>query len=229
METIVVLAAHPDDVAACMGGTLLKLRGAARVHVLCATRGERGCPGRDMDEVAKIREAEERAACEVLGAEVTFLDRIDAEVLADAAIIARVESELERLRPAALFTLWPVDRHPDHSAVSEIARKAAGTGEARCPIVYYESALSCQVSQFHPDVYVDVTDVWDEKLRAVRCHDCQNVGDELAAFTTQQCVFRGWESGCRYAEAFKTTRPLKMEPDALLAHLAWTRKTYPRF
>jgi len=229
MDTIAILAAHPDDVACCMGGTLLKLRGHVAPHVLCATKGERGCEGRPMDEIATIREAEERAACDVLGAEVTFLGRIDGEVHADQELCDQVAATLQALKPVALFTLWGIDRHRDHSAVSEVARKAAGVGESLCPIVYFEAALSCQVSQFHPDVYVDVTDVWDEKLRAVRCHACQNADGGLDEFTTKQCTFRGWECGCGYAKAFKTTRPIKMEPADLLSHQTATKRKYPRF
>ena len=212
-----------------MGGTLLLLRGKVRPHVLCATKGERGCPGRPMDETAAIREAEERAACELLGAELTFLGHINGDVHAAQGVCDRVAGLLDELKPVALLTLWPVDRHPDHSAVSEIARKAAGLGEARCPILYYEAALSSQVSQFRPDVYVDVTDVWDQKIEVVRCHACQNPDDRLVDFTTKQCTFRGWECGCAYAEAFKTTRPMKMAPAALLAHLAETKRKYPQF
>jgi len=229
MDTIAILAAHPDDVACCMGGTLLLLEGQVRPHVLCATKGERGCPGRAMDEIAAIREKEERAACDVLGADVTFLGRIDGEVHADREICDRVAALLDDLKPVALLTLWPVDRHPDHSAVSEIARKAAGVGEARCPILYFEAALSSQVSQFRPDVYVDVTAVQERKLQAIRCHACQNPGDKLADFTVRQSTFRGWECGCEYAEAFKTTRPIKMPPAALLAHLTETKQKYPKF
>ena len=229
MDNVLILAAHPDDVACCMGGTLLKLKGQVIPHVLCATKGERGCPDRPMDEIAAIREKEEQAACEILGAELRFLGRIDGEVYADQELCDRVAGAIDELKPLVLFTLWGIDRHPDHSAVSEVARKAVGAGEAKCPIVYYEAALSGQVSQFHPDVYVDVADVWDEKCKAVRCHDCQNADDNLVEFTTQQCMFRGWECGCQSAEAFKTTRPTKMEPMDLLAHLARTKKKYPGF
>lgn len=229
VDRVVILAAHPDDVACCMGGTLLKLKGKVAPHVLCATKGERGWAGRPMDEVAAVREKEEQAACEILGADLTFLGRIDGEVHADKELCDRVAGVIDELKPAALFTLWGIDRHPDHSAVSEVARKAAGVGEAKCPILYFEAALRGQVSQFRPDVYVDVTDVWDEKLKAVRCHACQNPDDRLAEFTAQQCMFRGWECGCEYAEAYKTTRPIKMAPTDLLAHLAWTKKTYPKF
>ena len=126
MDNVVILAAHPDDVACCMGGTLLKLKGKVTPHVLCATKGERGCPGRPMDEVGAVRENEERAACRILGAELTFLGRIDAETYADQELCDRVAGVIDELKPVALFALWGIDRHPDHSAVSEVARKAAG-------------------------------------------------------------------------------------------------------
>ena len=219
MDTVVCLAAHPDDVAACMGGTLLLLKDRCNLHVLCATKGERGLPGRPMDETAAIRQAEEQSACDLLGAKLTFLGRIDAEAYADRQICGRVAALLDEIGPSVLFTLWPIDQHPDHSAVSEVARKALGAGQAKCPVVYFEAALSCQTSQFVPDVYVDVTDVTDRKIELIRLHACQNRDDQLVDFSMKQSTFRGWECGCRYAEGFKLTRPLKVAPEFFLK---WT-------
>ena len=218
-----MLAAHPDDVAFCMGGTLLMLKDKVRMHVLCATRGERGLLDTPPDETAAIREKEEQAACDMLGAELTFLGQPDIETYADQEICDRVAGILDQLKPAVLFTLWPVDHHPDHSAVSEVARKAVGVGEARCPVVYFEAALSNQVSQFQPDVYVDVSPVLEQKINLVRCHACQNRDDRMVELTLKQSMFRGWECGCEYAEVFKITRPLKVAPEFFLTAPAANR------
>ncbi|KKM86780.1 hypothetical protein LCGC14_1275580 [marine sediment metagenome] len=220
MESIVCLAAHPDDLAFCMGGTLLLLKDHCRIHVLCATKGERGLDGQGLDETAAIREKEEQAACDILGAELTFLGRIDREVFADEPTCRLVAKAVDRIAPSALFALWSIDSHPDHAAVSEIARKAVFLARTPPPLVYYEAAIGTQTTQFRPDVYVDITAVMDRKNELIRCHACQNPDDALVQWNLAQFRHRGAEAGCEYAEGFKLTRPIKMTPDALLAHLA---------
>ena len=43
-ESVVFVVAHPDDVAFFMGGAALLLKDRCKLHVICATRGERGYP-----------------------------------------------------------------------------------------------------------------------------------------------------------------------------------------
>lgn len=68
MRKVVILTAHPDDAVGGAGGTALLMRGKFELHILCATRGERGLRNVSMEETAKIREAEERLCAEKLGA-----------------------------------------------------------------------------------------------------------------------------------------------------------------
>jgi len=76
---VVLVIAHPDDESFC-SGLLLELvdRGSA-IDVLCLTRGEGGPAGPyPRSDLGGIREAELRAACEVLGTgEPVFLDHVD--------------------------------------------------------------------------------------------------------------------------------------------------------
>lgn len=80
MDAIVFVVAHPDDVAYGMGGTATLLKDKYHLHVVCATRGDRGKKGTSMAETSALREKEEIAACKQLGAELTFLNLIDREV-----------------------------------------------------------------------------------------------------------------------------------------------------
>ncbi|HAU36406.1 MAG TPA: hypothetical protein DCX07_01645 [Phycisphaerales bacterium] len=216
METIVCLAAHPDDIAYAMGGTLLRLKDRVRIHVLCVTKGQRGLPGQDPDQTAALREKEEQAACDLLGAELTFLEQMDGEVFAGEPLCRQVAGLLDGLAPSAVFTLWPIDNHPDHSAVSEIARKAVRLSKAAPPLIYYEAMYGVQAFQFRPDVYVDITDVMDRKVELIRCHVCQNLDDRMVQRAFPQCALRGSEAGCKYAEGFKFPRCPAMDPQALL-------------
>lgn len=217
MQSVLMVFAHPDDVACGMGGLASLLKGRFDLHCVCATRGERGLQGRNLAETGALREREQRKESELLGAELTFLGRIDRELFADAETCRQVADIVRRTQPRALFTVWPIDHHPDHSAVSEIARKALFMAQQPVEIVYCEEDDS-QTALFTPSTYVDITGVMDGKLELVRSHACQNPDDSLAQRCLRKAARRGAECGCAYAEGYRSiSDPRSGEPSVLSA------------
>src|SRR5205085_2295100 len=76
--TVVCVGGHPDDPESGCGGTLslYAARGAA-VSVVYLTRGERGIPGKSLDDAARIRTAECESACKIMGAKPLYFGQID--------------------------------------------------------------------------------------------------------------------------------------------------------
>jgi LmbE family N-acetylglucosaminyl deacetylase len=220
MESVLFLVAHPDDLACAMGGTALLLRDRYELHLLCATKGETGIPGRTPEETAAIRGKEQEAAAALLGAKLSFLGRINRQLFADSETCQEVARAIRDVAPAALFTLWPLDHHMDHSAVSEIARRAALVAGGPPEIVYSEAHLKTQTSCFTPQIYVDISEVFEEKLALIRCHQSQNRDDWLVGEFRRQGAFRGAQAGCDYAEAFVSVRHPKRRGESLLAKLS---------
>ncbi len=223
MANIVFIVAHPDDMAYGMGGTAWLLKKKYKLHVLCATRGEKGLMHiKTEKETAAIRENEELAASkDLLGANVTFLDRIDREVFADKVTSEKVAKILIELNPVAVFTLWPIDSHPDHSAVSELTKKAIFLSDLNCELFFCEERLHSQTTQFEPDIYVDISSVMEFKLQMLRKHVCQNPNDKMAEYAIKQSGARGMKRNVEYAEGFKTIHPLgtKKQNNILLEFL----------
>ncbi len=172
-KVVAVVIAHPDDMDHSMGGTAWLLKGAYQLHVICATKGERGIEGASLKEAGAIRQKEQEAACELLGAGLTFLGRIDGELYADKGVCEEVAGLLGEMRPAAVFTLWPINEHPDHVAIFDITMRALRiAGIYRETEIYLaENAMGTQTNQFDPDVYVDISGVIEGKRRlaAVPC------------------------------------------------------------
>ena len=223
MATILFVVAHPDDVAFGMGGTAWLLKDRYDLHVVCVTKGERGLPGRSLAATAALREQEEAGACALLGAKLTFLGKIDREVYADAETCRPVAEIIRRLAPVALLTIWPIDTHPDHSAIAEIAKKSVFLAQHPLEIIYSEEDMIGQTSHFAPDFYVDISRVMDDKLRLIRCHACQNASDRMAQAALQQATVRGRESGCVLAEGFRSLRPPATDDASVLTGLTETR------
>jgi len=205
---IVCVMAHPDDMSNSMGGTAWLLKDRYPLHVLCATRGERGIRDKTYEEAAAIREKEEAAASALLGAHLTFLDRVNGELYADREICERAAAIFRELQPLAVFTLWPINRHEDHTTVYEIALKALHLADLADTVEVYmsENGMGGQTNQFEPDLYVNISAVVEQKAAMVRCHVSQNQGD--ADRVLERNRIRGLLAGCEYAEGFKTLRPV---------------------
>ena len=131
--------AHPDDESLGVGGTLAKYASQGiDVFLVTATRGDRGrYRGLALDDpqhpgssaLAKIREAELRAAATVLGVrDVSVLDYGDQQL--DRAnpreAIGAIAQHLRRVHPDVVLTFGPDGAygHPDHIAISQFTTAA---------------------------------------------------------------------------------------------------------
>ena len=136
---LMAVLAHPDDESLGVGGTLAKYASeGVEVFLLTATRGDGGrYRGHRADDpqhpgpvaLAKIREAELRAAAAVLGVrEVSLLDYHDQQL--DRAnpreAVAGIVGHLRRVRPDVVVTFGPDGAygHPDHMAISQFTTAA---------------------------------------------------------------------------------------------------------
>jgi len=124
---------HPDDEIFASGLLAWCADHGAEVHLLCATRGERGSDRRGVlpsgAELAALRSGELAGSCAALGiAPPAFAELPDGGVGdADrAAAVALVVEHLTRLRPALVVTLGPDGAygHRDHLAWTAIVTAA---------------------------------------------------------------------------------------------------------
>lgn len=174
---VLVLAAHPDDAEIGCGGTIARLVAAGRrVGVIDCTRGESATRG---DVATRAREAE--AARQLLGLAVREnLGLPDGAVAVDENGTGLVVAALRRHRPGLFLAPLPIDAHPDHVAVAELARRAlfqAGLrklfpdqGEPHRPralIRYYGNDFA------PPSFCLDITAWRDTKRRAIACYASQ--------------------------------------------------------
>lgn len=127
-ESVLVVAAHPDDIEFMAGGTLVcwGMQGA-RIHYLLVTDGAGGSrdPEQSPEALAALRRLEQREAARRLGvASVTFLGYADAHVDATYELRVAIARVIRQVRPEAVLTFDPHLRyranllnHPDHIAV----------------------------------------------------------------------------------------------------------------
>ena len=192
-EKVLVVSAHPDD-AIAMAGTMYLMREKFEVHVVDLTSGQLGLgeAGRKDGSTAARRAKEEAKAMAVVGATAHLLDFPDGSLYASEAVCAKIAALIIELKPRAIFAMWPIDTHQDHSMAGTATLKAAWLAKYRGEFYYYEEVLNSK--GFVPVHYVDVSDIADVKQRFIRCYECQNEGDYMNRVEMEGAKARGYQS-----------------------------------
>jgi LmbE family N-acetylglucosaminyl deacetylase len=209
----VFVVAHPDDVAFSMGGAAWLLKDTHRLHVVCATRGERGYawtgPGLAPPNpaVAQVREAEERAACALIGASLEFLDLEDGMICAGKAAVERVAAILVGRRPQLVFSHGPQDK-PDHAVMSILALQALHLAG-----LFWETdlCLACEHASRQmrsPDLFLDITSAVAGKRAQIACHASHHHDPGSIDALLSVNADLGRIAGCAAAEAYLVSLPV---------------------
>jgi LmbE family N-acetylglucosaminyl deacetylase len=156
---LMAVLAHPDDESLGVGGILAKYAvEGIETALVTATRGERGWFGDEreypgLEALGQIREAELRAAAEVLGIRsVDFLNYIDGELdqARPAEVVAKIVGHLRRVKPDVVVTFGPdgIYGHPDHIAISQCT--TAAIVEAASPdSLYYQDLAPHRIAKLY--------------------------------------------------------------------------------
>src|ERR671934_2675727 len=112
IQRAMVIFAHPDDAEFGSAGTVARWTAeGVEVAYVCVTDGSAGSnePGVIREELARLRETEQRAAAEVLGVrDVTFLGIADGYVELTLDLRRDLTREVRRFRPDVLMTPDPI-------------------------------------------------------------------------------------------------------------------------
>lgn len=218
-KRVLVIAAHPDDPEFGCAATMAKWAAQGQqVDYLLLTSGDQGNRDRLVhpSEIAARREAEQRAAAEILGINsVTFLRYPDGMVVNDMDLRRRLCGLIRTFRPHAIVTIdpWrPYQLHPDHRAAGYAALDAARGSHAWHLFPEQLNGLEpWRVKEVYlfwtnaPDYWEDVSDYMDLRCQSLRQHVSQLRGNEdgVEARVRQSARDTGEPLGYAYAEAFK--------------------------
>lgn len=120
---ILAFGAHPDDIEFGCGGVIARETQAGRkAHMAICSLGEAASNG-----TPELRAAESRAAAELLGATVEFVQLDgDGKLEICAAHAIKLAQIIRRVRPSTvLATTWYDNQHPDHARLGQLVRDAA--------------------------------------------------------------------------------------------------------
>lgn len=205
---IVVVGGHPGDPEYGCGGTIARYTDLGHdVTLLYLNRGEAsnsggtGSPENDPKQGSVIRVREAIAACGILKAHAMFAGQCNGHAVVDMRHYDDFTKLLQGLKPDAIFNQWPIDNHPDHRAISNLAYEAWVRMAKKPALYYYEVSDGEDTLMFPPTDYVDITATEPRKREACYAHASQTP-DRYYALQSQVTRFRGLEAGYAQAEAF---------------------------
>lgn len=220
MLDLLTIAPHPDDAEISVGGTLMTCRNQGlSVGVLELTDGEPTPQG-----TTELRRQETAAATETLGLDwrqnLGLPNRQLEHTLAARQSLASV---LRTVRPKIILAPYWEDAHPDHVVASQLVdaarfwSKLTRTDElGQLPLegepfwpprIYYYWSIHLRIHP-KPAFVLDISDVIDRKLEAVRCYESQVSRGRSTEHPTllddirDRARYWGWTIGRAYGEPF---------------------------
>lgn len=200
---ILAIGSHPDDIEIGCGGTLIKYaRSGHNVYLFVLTDGSFGGD-------PEIRRSEQREAAKLMGAKEVYWGSFrDTELVDNREMILKIDEVINKVNPDIVFLNYTDDVHQDHRAASQ-----AGVSATR----YVKEVLFFEVpttQHFEPDIFVDINDVLDDKVKLLEMHASQVHRTKVENLTilesAKSCAtFRGFQGRVKYAEGFKALRVLR--------------------
>lgn len=197
-KKVLLILAHPDDPDFFCGAMIARWCNLGHlVNYFILTKGQRGFPNTNasFSEIEETRMQEQLNAARVLGvSEVRFSHYMDGSLVADLSLREEIISEIRRQKSDVVVTsdplnLFPAENrinHPDHraagQAVVDAVFPAAGNPVYRVQDKDGTNLEHHQVQELwltltnQPNISVNLTDWFEQKLDAISCHRSQFSG-----------------------------------------------------
>ena len=198
---ILAVGPHPDDIEIGCGGALIKYADRGHnIFLLIITKGEQG------GEV-EVRYREQLKAAEIIGVKEVFWGGLKDTELLDKGneIIHTAEHYINLVKPDFIFVNFSEDTHQDHRIVNRSVLSATRYVKN---VLFYEVPTT---SDFIPEVFVDISESLDKKIKALEAHASQvmktNIEDlAITQIARSSANFRGIQGRVKYAEGFTPLR-----------------------
>ena len=223
---ILAIGAHPDDIEISCSGTLMKQVGKGyKVGIADLTKGELGTRG---DANTRMREVEQ--STKIIGVQVREnLGFEDGFFKNDKEHQLELIKLIRKYQPTIVIGNAKFDRHPDHGRAAQLIydacflsglRKIETKEDGKLQDAYRPRALYHYIQALHaePDFVVDITEYFEQKLKAIQAFKSQFYNPdssepqtfistpEFIEFVKARSVHYGVPAGVKYAEAFTVNR-----------------------
>jgi len=182
---IIMLGAHPDDCDQDGGGTaILFSKMGYAVKFVSVTNGDAGHQAEGGGVLAKRRMAEAKEAGKRFGVEYDVLDNHDGELLPTLEVRLQVIRKIREWNADIVIAPRPNDYHPDHRYTGVLVQDAAYMVAVpnvaadtpplkKNPVFLYSQDFFQRPNAFRPDIAVDISAVFAQKIHALAAHESQ--------------------------------------------------------
>lgn len=233
-KSALILSAHAADfVWRCGGAIALHAELGYEITVACMSFGERGesarlwKEGKPLDEVKAIRRDEAEKAADALGVKnVEMLDLGDYPLEFTRDDKFKLVDIIRKVQPTFMFSHSKYDPYnTDHMYMTQIALETRMVAQAwghnpgekvlGAPQLYLFEPHQTEQMGWKPNVFLDITSVWDKKRKAMECMNGQvHLWDYYTRVAQQRANHFKRNSGgmaggrdCKYAEGFEKIFP----------------------
>lgn len=231
---ILAIQPHPDDNEIGAGATLAKLSSLGiKISYLTVSKGKGGSNTLSSKELVEIRQKELIEAGKTVGA--SYFEQFDLEdshYPDEKELTEKMVEVIRKLQPDCVMTVDPYlmyEAHPTHRKVGMAALEACLFSSMKhfpIPDQNNHETKSVKAIAFyasaHPNTYVDVSDTFDIKLKAIAYHVSQfdeNALAQLKQYLSYQALKLAHGKEGSFIEAFKVL-PL------VLTHMMVESETY---
>jgi len=182
---IIFIGAHPDDCDMDGGGTaaIFASMGYA-VKFLSVTNGDAGHQADKGATLAKRRLAEAKEAGKRFGVTYDVLDNHDGQLLPTLEVRLQIIRKIREWNADIVIAPRPNDYHPDHRYTGVLVQDAAymvavpnvapeTPALKKNPVFLYSQDFFQRPNPFRPDVAVDISKVFNQKVHALDAHVSQ--------------------------------------------------------
>lgn len=207
-KSALVISAHAADfVWRCGGAIALHAQKGYDVTVVCLSFGERGesaklwkQPGMTLETVKAERAREAENAAAALGVhDLQFFDLGDYPLRVGPDAMDRLVGVIRAVQPNFMLSHSKWDPYnTDHMYATQVALEARMIAQAwghnpggtvlGAPQLYLFEPHQTEQMEWKPDVFLDISDVWDKKRAAIECMEGQ---EHLWTYYTHVAENRG--------------------------------------
>lgn len=220
-QNALAVVAHPDDMEYGAASAVAAWTSAGKhVAYLLVTRGEAGISSMPPEQVAPIRETEQRNSCDAVGVgTLEYLEYPDGLVEAGVELRRDLATAIRRHRPDVIVSINHHDswggqswNHADHRAVGRALLDAMR--DAANPWLFPEAGEPWDGTRFaafnaspHNTHAVDVGGHIETGIASLRCHESYlstlDGHEDPDPFLRDAARAVGEQFGCEYAVAFE--------------------------
>jgi len=234
-KSALVISAHAADFVWRAGGAIAlhQMRGY-EVTIVCLSYGERGESAKlwkqedcTLDHVKSARRKEAEAAAQALSAhDIQFFDLGDYPLELDREAKYRLVDLIRKVQPDFMMSHSLYDPYnTDHSYATKVTMECRMIAQAwghnpgekvvGAPQLYLFEPHQTEQMGWKPDVFLDISEVWEQKRAAIECMAGQehlwnyytNVAENRANHFRRNSGGQAGGRAARYAEGFQSIYP----------------------